>query len=94
MVEKYGRENVVVILGSPDPDSTEIYAETVVSGDPTYAGPLTNANLRLPVFHVLEREVKEAVDAETYEQHVGLMEQVLDSGRIIDAVRRFREAAS
>ena len=27
--EKYGAENVVVILGSSDPEGAEIYAETV-----------------------------------------------------------------
>ena len=38
--EKYGAENVVVILGSSDPEVAEIYAETVTLGDPTFAGPL------------------------------------------------------
>ena len=38
--EKYGAENVVVILGSSDPEGAEIYAETVTLGDPTFAGPL------------------------------------------------------
>ena len=37
--EKYGAENVVVILGSSDPEGAEIYAETVTLGDPTFAGP-------------------------------------------------------
>ena len=36
--EKFGGENVVVILGSSDPEGAEIYAETVTLGDPTYAG--------------------------------------------------------
>ena len=35
--EKYGAENVVVILGSSDPEGAEIYAETVTLGDPTFA---------------------------------------------------------
>jgi betaine reductase len=88
-----GSENVVVVLGSPDPESTEIYAETVVKGDPTYAGALTNANLRLPVFHVLEPEVKAAVDGDLYEEQVGLMAEVLETDSITAAVRRVREGA-
>lgn len=83
-----------MILGSPDPDSTEIYAETVIRGDPTYAGPLTGLSLDLPVFHVLEPEVRESVDATIYDEHVGLMEGVLESERIIEAVRRVREGFS
>ena len=31
--EKYGAENVVVILGSSDPEGAEIYAETVTLGE-------------------------------------------------------------
>ncbi len=89
-----GRDNVVVILGSPDPDSTEIYAETVTRGDPTYAGPLTATNLDLPVFHVLEAEVKDSVDAGKYDEHVGLMQDVLESEKIIEAVKRVREGSS
>ena len=43
--EKYGAENVVVILGSSDPEGAEIYAETVTLGDPTFAGPLAGVSL-------------------------------------------------
>lgn len=82
-----------MILGSPDPDSTEIYAETVTTGDPTYAGALTALGLNLPVFHVVEPEVRDSVDPGTYEEHVGLMQEVLESEAIIKAVRRVREAA-
>ena len=45
--EKYGAENVVVILGSSDPEGAEIYAETVTLGDPTFAGPLAGVPLGL-----------------------------------------------
>ena len=56
--EKYGAENVVVILGSSDPEGAEIYAETVTLGDPTFAGPLAGVPLGLCVCHVLEPEIK------------------------------------
>jgi len=82
-----------VLLGSPDPDSTEILAETVVNGDPTFAGPLAGANLHLSVFHVLEAEVRSKAEPKVYEHEVGLMAGVLDTDRIIEVVRRVREQA-
>ena len=49
VVDQHGREDVLVILGSPDGDSAGIYAETVTAGDPTFAGPLAGTALMLPV---------------------------------------------
>jgi len=40
--------DLVVVLGSPDAESAEIYAETVTLGDPTFAGPLAGVSSRLP----------------------------------------------
>ena len=40
--EKYGTDKVVVILGGAEAESAGLTAETVIAGDPTYAGPLTN----------------------------------------------------
>ncbi len=54
VVQEKGKENVVVVLGSPDPESAELAAETVVNGDPTFAGPLAGVSLELPVYHILE----------------------------------------
>jgi betaine reductase len=93
VAEEYGAENVIVLLGSPDPDSTEIFAETVVNGDPTFAGPLTGANLHLAVLHVLEPDVKSKAEPSVYEHEVGLMAGVLDTDRIVEVVRRVRENA-
>lgn len=92
-MERYGSANVVVVLGSPDAESAEIFAESVVNGDPTYAGPLTATNLQLPVFHVLESEIRDAADAGVYEESVGLMAEVLEPD-VIEAVRRVREGMS
>jgi glycine reductase len=78
------------LLGSPDPDSAEIFADTVVNGDPTYAGALAGVSLGLPVFHVLEPEVRAAASGSIYDSQVGLMEGVLESKLIIEAVRRVR----
>ena len=83
--------DVVVLLGSPDADSTSIYAETVTLGDPTYAGPLAGVQLGLPVFHILEPEIKAQVDPGVYEEQVGVMEIALDSEAINTEIRKIRQ---
>ncbi len=90
VVKEKGKENVVVVLGSPDPESAEIAAETVVNGDPTFAGPLGGVALQLPVYHILEPEVRQSVDPEVYKAAVGLMEAVLPAAKIAAVVRRIR----
>ena len=90
VVGEKGRENIMVILGSPDPESAEIAAETVVNGDPTFSGPLAGVQLGLPVYHILEPEVRQAVDPETYRREIGLMESVLPGEQIAGVMRRIR----
>ncbi len=89
-VEEHGRENVMVILGSPDADSADIYAETVTVGDPTYAGPLAGVALGLQVYHILEDEMKEQIDPSIYETEIGLMELSLDKDAICEAMKSAR----
>lgn len=89
-VEEHGKENVVVLLGSPDADSADIYAETVTLGDPTYAGPLAGVSLGLEVFHILEDEVKALIPEEIYTEQVGLMELSLDKDAICEAMKTAR----
>ena len=49
LVDTHGSENLVVLLGAPDPESAEIAAETVVLGDPACAGALAETQLGLDV---------------------------------------------
>lgn len=91
IVDEHGKENLIVILGTPDAESAGIFAETVTIGDPAFSGPLAGVQLGLPVYHVLEPEVKEAADPQVYEDEVSLMEISLDVEAIRDEVRRFRE---
>ena len=90
-VDEHGKDSVIVLLGSPAPEAAAIAAETVVRGDPTYAGPLAGVPLGLPVFHMLEDAVRDAVPAAVYEEQVGIMETVLDKSRLAECVRRVRE---
>ena len=91
VVDEYGTEDLLVVLGSPDAESTWIYAETVTLGDPSYAGPLAGVSLRLPVFHILEPEIKGQVDPTVYEEQVGAMEIALDAEGIGTEMERIRQ---
>ena len=90
MVDKYGKENLVVILGAPDADSAELYAETVVNGDPSWAGPLAGVAMDLPVYHIMEPEIKAQIDPEVYKEHLELMEIALDVEKIAEGLNRVR----
>jgi glycine reductase len=89
--DEHGADNLVVILGAPDDESAEIAAETVVLGDPTYAGALAEAQLGLSVYHVLEEEFRTLVDDDIWEEQIGVMADVLDAEGISAAVKGMRE---
>ncbi len=84
----------MVILGTPTPDSSKLYAITVTEGDPTWAGPLAGAALNLPVYHITEAEIKSQIDEDVYETEVGLAEMTLDTEDIVAAVAEVRNNGS
>lgn len=83
LAEEHGPENVVVIFGAAEAESSGLSAETVSAGDPTFAGPLAGVALGLSVYHVVEQEFKDAVDAGVYDEQAGMMEMVLDVDAIV-----------
>ena len=89
--EKYGAENLVVILGAYDAEGAEIYAETVTNGDPTFAGPLAGVPLGLAVYHVFEQDIRDEADPSVWEEQIGMMEMVLDTEGLANAVKGVRE---
>jgi betaine reductase len=91
-VERYGKEDMVVILGSPTAESAEVFARTITEGDPTWVGPLAGIALGLPVFHIVEPEVKSQIDPHVYQEQVSIMESVLDIEDVIQAVSSVRES--
>jgi glycine/sarcosine/betaine reductase complex component A len=92
LVESGERERMVVLLGTPNAASTRMIAITLTQGDPSYAGPLAGVPLGLPVYHILEDEVKAAVSPEVYEQEIGPLELVLDKPGIADALAASRSS--
>jgi Glycine reductase complex selenoprotein A. len=94
LTEKYGAENIVVVLGGSEAEASGLSAETVAAGDPTFAGPLAGVELGLAVYHMVEPEVKDECDAEVYEEQCSMMEMVLDVESIIQEVKSVREQYS
>ena len=88
--DKFGPENLVVVLGAAEGEAAGLAAETVTAGDPTFAGPLTGVQLGLTVYHVCEPELKEEFDETVYEGQVSMMEMVLDVDDIVNEMNGIR----
>ena len=91
--DQYGKENLIVVLGAPDADSAELYAETVVRGDPSWAGPLAGVSLGLPVFHIMEPEIKAQIEPAVFKEHMELMEIALEVDKIDQGLNRVRQGS-
>ncbi|SHJ44388.1 Glycine reductase complex selenoprotein A [Clostridium amylolyticum] len=94
LTDKYGAENLIVVLGGAEAEASGLSAETVAAGDPTFAGPLAGVALGLGVYHVVEPEIKDECDASVYDEQCGMMEMVLDVDSIISEVKSIRDEYS
>jgi len=88
--EQYEKDDLVVILGSPDADSSELYAETLINGDPSWIGPLAGVSLNLPVYHILEPEISSQISPEVFKEHLELQEISIDVEAITQGINRVR----
>lgn len=88
LAEKYGNEQLVVVLGGAEAEACGLAAETVSTGDPTYAGSLSGVSLGLKAYHMFE--LKDEVDSAVYEEQISMMEMVLDVDAIISEVTTYR----
>ncbi len=84
--ETHGPDDLVVVIGAPDPESAAVTAETVVRGDPSYAGALAGVQLGLEVRHVLDDEIRQAVPDDVWDAQIGVMADVLDGAALSAAV--------
>ena len=82
--------DLVVLLGSPDPESATIAAETVVVGDPSYAGALAGAQLGLLTYHILENEMKADIPDDVWDAQIGIMADVLEADALATTVSAIR----
>jgi betaine reductase len=91
VAEQLDRDDVVVLLGTPTEDASRLYAMTVTTGDPSWAGALAGVALELPVYHVTEDAVKADIAPGDYDEHLALMAMAMDVAAITEAVRGVRE---
>ncbi len=94
VVESGQRERMLVLLGTPNAGSTLMIALTLTQGDPSYAGPLAGVPLGLPIYHILDDEVRAAIPPDVYEREIGPLEFVLDRASIVDGLAKARGASS
>ena len=90
LTQTHDAADLVVLLGAPDPESAGIAAETVVVGDPSYAGALAGAQLGLATFHILEDEVKAQIPDDVWEAQIGVMADVLETDALAQTVSGIR----
>ena len=91
IADEIGSENLMVVLGMPG-EGLRLAAETLTTGDPSWAGPLAGVSLGLPVFHILEESVRAQVPEEVYADKLLMMEMVLDLPQIESDLADLRAA--
>lgn len=91
LADQYGPENLAVVLGNGEANGLEVFAETVTQGDPTYAGPLAGVSLKIPVYHVLEPEVIEAMPEQVRQEKLELSALVIDVEPMRHVLQRSRK---
>jgi len=91
LVDEHGRDDLVVVLGASDIEGAEIAAETLTVGDPSFAGPLAGVSLGLPIYHILEPEVKAEVPEDVYEESAGIVSMIVDTDEVARKFKAIRE---
>ena len=91
IADEIGSENLMVVLGMPG-EGLRLAAETLTTGDPSWAGPLAGVSLGLPVFHILEETVRTQVPEDLYADKLLMMEMVLDLEQIESDLADMRAA--
>ena len=89
-MENVGKDDLIVLLGTPTAESSELYAITLKDGDPSWAGALAGVSLELPVYHIIEDEIKRQIDPVIYADELEVAEMVLEVKEISDAVKNVR----
>ena len=84
---------MIVLLGTPNAESSRLYGLTVTEGDPAWAGVLAGVSLALPVYHIAEPEIKAQVEPDLYQEQVGLAEMVLETDEIVQALEGVRQGS-
>jgi glycine/sarcosine/betaine reductase complex component A len=87
-------EDILVLLGAGDIEGALISAETVTIGDPSFSGPLAGVSLGLPVYHILEPMMREAIPKDVYDEEVGIVAMTEDVDAIGKEFEKVRNQSS
>lgn len=90
VVKQFGNENLHVLLGCPDAESSQIQGDTVSSGDPSLSGPLTDSQFYLQVHHVSEPEVRGFFSKEAFARHIEPFLSLVDAEAIRQRMHELR----
>ena len=90
LVDRLGPDDLIMVLGSSSPEALEVAAQTVTTGDPSYAGPLAGVSLGRPVVHILEDDIKEQIEPSIYQQQIGFIELSIDTEAVKEAMQKVR----
>jgi glycine reductase len=85
------KKDIIVVLGASDIEGALISADTVTSGDPSFTGPLAGVSLGLPVYHILEPVIKEAIPEDIYDKNAGIWALTVDIEKIGQEFKAVRE---
>ena len=91
VLDQHGTENVVAILGANSAEAVEMPAVTLLTGDPSYAGPLANVALGIPSFHVLEPVIVDQIDPAVFERELALSLMVANVDELTAPLKAIRE---
>lgn len=92
IVEQAGAREVVAVLGATSPAAVEMMATTLLSGDPSYAGPLAGVALGIPSYHILEEEIARQIDPAVFERELALSAMATDVDSVVAPLRALRGA--
>ena len=93
LVDEHGKDDLVVVLGASDIEGAEIAAETLTIGDPSFAGPLAGVSLGLPIYHILEEEIKAEIPQDVYDESAGIVSMIVDIAEVGRKFKLIRESA-
>ena len=83
--------DIIVVLGASDLEGALISAETVTTGDPSFSGPLAGVSLGLPVYHILEPEMRKVIPEDVYDEAAGIWMLTEDTEKIGEEFKAIRE---
>lgn len=82
LANKYGADNLMVVLGQVDEEHIRMSSQTLTTGDPTGVGALYGVKLGLTIYHALECGFRGFFDRELYDRHLGFYSKFYDCNMV------------